>query len=171
MTDETENNTETAKDETLATKQPSRTRPVIRPRAKPRAEETPPKKQEPTLSAEPEVAAESETVDEKPETDSFSATREPKDDVAAADSNNSDRDWPAFGIRIAFMIIAGFLCALAFHVAGVLVVLQALVVLINDEPNETIKEWIAQLSTYVKDVFEYLSWQSDEKPYPLNGND
>jgi len=178
MTDETENKNDDKKDDAATTKQPPRTRPVIRPRAKPSpdksgTEQSSKDKQEPTLAADAEKpgADEDAQKDDGPRTEGFSATRDDGVHASAPKNDMSNRDWAALGMRLAFMFVSAFLCALAFHVAGVLVILQALVVIISDEPNETITEWITQLGAYVKTVFAYLSWQTDEKPFPLNGDD
>ena len=76
------------------------------------------------------------------------------------------RNWGEFGRRILYMIgygiIAYFVVIALFFVAAV----QALHVLFADRRSPDIENLARNMTRYLSDVLAFVSWASDEKPFP-----
>lgn len=70
--------------------------------------------------------------------------------------------------RLLYMILFAALYWVAEVVIGVVVLFQFLCVLVTGKKNEKVLAFGAQLSTYVYQVFSFLTYNSEEKPFPFN---
>lgn len=78
-----------------------------------------------------------------------------------------DRDWQGFAFRVAYIITFGVLGWLAFGAAITMTVIQVVITILLGAPNETLQSWVSTIGKYLAEVFEYISWNTDEKPFPL----
>lgn len=70
--------------------------------------------------------------------------------------------------RFLFML----LMAMAFHVCGtvlaIVVIVQFVVVLLNDHPNERLVSFGRNLGIYLRQIVDFLTFASEEVPFPFN---
>ncbi len=78
-----------------------------------------------------------------------------------------DRDWQSFVLRVAYIITFGVLGWLAFGAAITMTVIQVIITILLGAPNETLQSWVSTIGKYLAEVFEYVSWNTDDKPFPL----
>lgn len=78
-----------------------------------------------------------------------------------------DRDWQNFALRVAYIITFGVLGWLAFGAAITMTIIQVVITVLLGAPNETLQGWVCAIGKYLAEVFEYVSWRTDEKPFPL----
>ena len=156
-------------------------RPAIKAKKKKTAE-----KVEPTIDAESVIEGEiidneeeimtdttadnNNSTSDTTEDETLRATRGADSHQAKRDNQFMDRDWGDFGTRVLFNFLYGFLATVAFSLALVLGFTQLIVMIIQDEPNDSIKEWSVKLSDYIQQSIAYICWQSDDKPFPFEGN-
>ena len=69
--------------------------------------------------------------------------------------------------RLLFMALFAVLYWVAEAVIGVVVLFQFLSVLFTGNRNEKVLAFGAQLSTYAYQIFSFLTYNSEEKPFPL----
>lgn len=71
-------------------------------------------------------------------------------------------------VRVLLMI----LMAMAFHVAatllGVLAVVQLVLSIVTDGPNERLQRFGRSLGQYLRQITEFLSFASEEAPFPFS---
>ena len=72
-------------------------------------------------------------------------------------------------LRLVFMIIFIVIANVAAIVASVIVVLSFLWVLFTGETNDQLRHAGRALASYFQDIVRYLTYNSDQKPYPLGG--
>lgn len=66
------------------------------------------------------------------------------------------------------MVLFGFLGWLATVVGLTAAVLHLLYVAITGRKNEDVMVFLSDVGTYVRDIFAYLSFATDKKPFPLD---
>jgi hypothetical protein len=71
-------------------------------------------------------------------------------------------------VRLLFMIIFAFLYGLSRLVTAAVVVIQFFHVLFTGETNEQLKAFGHSLAIYSYEVVEYLTFNSETKPFPLD---
>jgi Flp pilus assembly protein TadB len=71
-------------------------------------------------------------------------------------------------LRLVFMIVFVFLYGLSRLVVGAVVILQFFWVLITGETNVRLKSFGQALATYTYQIVVYLTWNSDERPFPFD---
>jgi len=72
-------------------------------------------------------------------------------------------------MRGLFMLISSVLASVAFFAGSVIVVLGFFWVLITGEVNQQIKEAGQSIAAYLYNIARYLTFNTDEKPFPLGG--
>ena len=72
-------------------------------------------------------------------------------------------------LRLVFMIIFGLLYALSRIVLGAVVVVQFFCVLLTGETKSELKSFGHSLAIYSYQVVEYLTFNREKKPFPLEG--
>lgn len=75
----------------------------------------------------------------------------------------SSKHW----LRLLFMVLFALLFQVATLVMWVLVVLQFLFSLITGRDNKNLRAFGASLSTYIHQTLKFLTYVSDEKPFPF----
>jgi len=70
-------------------------------------------------------------------------------------------------IRLLFMLLFGIIYSVAEVVLALVVVFQFLCVLFSGSKNEKALLLGGQLSAFVYQVFNYLTYNSEEKPFPF----
>lgn len=76
---------------------------------------------------------------------------------------------PSVWIRVLFMIVFGI--ASYFLILPLIIILsiaQALFTLIAGEPNENLKYFSATLDLYISQIIKFLTYLSEEKPFPFS---
>ncbi len=71
-------------------------------------------------------------------------------------------------LRLVFMIISGLLYSLSRIVLGAVVVIQFFYVLLTGETRDELKTFGHSLSIYSYQVVEYLTFNTEKKPFPLD---
>lgn len=71
-------------------------------------------------------------------------------------------------LRLFFIILFAILYGIAEFVATVVVVIQFLWVLFTGERNERLRELGQSLAGYSYQVIRYLTYNSDERPFPID---
>ncbi|MDX8403489.1 MAG: DUF4389 domain-containing protein [Mariprofundaceae bacterium] len=71
-------------------------------------------------------------------------------------------------VRLLFMLLFAILYWVAEAVLAVVVLFQFLSVLLTGQKNDKVLMFGAQLSTYVYQIFRYLTYNSETRPFPLN---
>ena len=69
--------------------------------------------------------------------------------------------------RALFMILFGIIYSVAEVVLVAVVVIQFLFVLFTNEKNERLLGFGKELSTFIYQVFLYLTFNTEEKPFPF----
>jgi len=70
-------------------------------------------------------------------------------------------------IRLLYMVLLSILYWAAEAILGVVIVFQFLSVLLTGDKNAKVLSFGAQLSTYAYQIFRYLTFNSEEQPFPL----
>lgn len=71
-------------------------------------------------------------------------------------------------LRGVFMILFGLLYSLAGTVLVVVAVLQFILVLIGNAPNTRLLSFGRSLGSYVQQIANFQSFNTEEKPFPFN---
>lgn len=74
---------------------------------------------------------------------------------------------PAHWIRILYMALFAVICWVLGIILTVLVILQALFSLITGKDNENLRHLGAALSKYFYQILLFLTYKSDDKPFPF----
>ena len=76
---------------------------------------------------------------------------------------SSSKHW----LRLVFMLLFAAVLQLATLVMWVLVAVQFVFSLVTGEDNLHLRRFGHSLSTYIYDVFKFLCYSSEEKPFPF----
>ena len=68
------------------------------------------------------------------------------------------------------MLISSVLASIAIMVGSVIVVLGFFYVLFNGEVNQQVRQAGQSVARYIYQIARYLTFNSDEKPFPLGGD-
>jgi nitrate reductase NapE component len=71
--------------------------------------------------------------------------------------------------RLLFIVICCFLISISAFVGTFVVVLGFLWLLITGEVNQQLQQVGQSLATYIYEIVRYLTFNSDDKPFPLGG--
>ena len=77
------------------------------------------------------------------------------------------RDWPQILKRALLMLFFGVLGSAALYVAFFLAATQVVFTIFAGETNPSLTRLIKQLGNYIHDVLDYLSFASEECPFPF----
>lgn len=88
-----------------------------------------------------------------------------KQSVAIEENFKSRSTW----LRLVFMFVFYVLGSVATMVASFVVVLGFLWVLFTGETNDQLKRTGKGIATYVAQIIEYLTYNSDVRPFPFDG--
>ncbi|NNC76510.1 MAG: DUF4389 domain-containing protein [Woeseiaceae bacterium] len=73
-------------------------------------------------------------------------------------------------LRLVFMFVFYFLASIASLVASVVIVLGFLWVLFTGETNEQLKRTGQGIASYVYQIIQYLTYNSDVRPFPFDAD-
>jgi hypothetical protein len=98
----------------------------------------------------------------------------PADHAFVDDNNSGDPIWENLRsgttwFRCLFMLISCVLLCVATFVGSVIVVFGFFYVLITGEVRQQIKEAGQSVATYIYNIARYLTFNTDEKPFPMGG--
>ena len=71
-------------------------------------------------------------------------------------------------MRLLFMLVVTFLYFISRVVVGAVVVVQFFWVLFTGETNERLKEFGKSLAVYTNQIILYLTFNTEERPYPID---
>ena len=72
-------------------------------------------------------------------------------------------------LRLFFMFVLSLLFGLALCVTAVVVIVQFFFVLLAGESKDELKAFGQSMAIYSKQVIEYLSFNTEDKPFPFDG--
>lgn len=73
-------------------------------------------------------------------------------------------------LRLFFMIVVGFLYGVSRVVVGAVVVVQFFWVLFTGGVNQSLETFGQSLATYTYQIIRYLTFVSDERPFPFDAD-
>ena len=100
------------------------------------------------------------------DTTASSANDTPSEEPKRIGTEKDEKE--ALWVRLLFMLGYWFLGNLAFSVAIFLGALQFVVILIRGESNSELKNFSRNLIQFVWQCLAYVTFNSDEKPFPLS---
>ncbi len=71
-------------------------------------------------------------------------------------------------LRLVFMIVFAAIANLTLLVTGFIVVIGFLFVLFTGDVNDKIKQAGAVVSSYLAEIIRYLTFNTDQKPFPFD---
>jgi hypothetical protein len=71
-------------------------------------------------------------------------------------------------LRIIYMILFVIVLYLVSMLVGVVMLVQALFSLLTGKPNEEVADFASDLTRYVYQVVCFLTYQSEERPFPFS---
>ena len=101
-----------------------------------------------------------------PETENVSPENGNKTDNVFEDLKS--RNWGEIVKRGLFMIFYGIASYLAIQIVLILVLIQFAVSVLSGQPNEQIKDWISWVGDYLVKALDFLSYKTEDKPFPFN---
>ena len=91
--------------------------------------------------------------------------KEPREESKLEKNLKAKPTWLRFIFMVVFYLIAG----LASMVASAVVILGFFWVLFTGEANAHLKRFGAGLATYIADIVRYLTYNTETKPFPFEG--
>ena len=156
----------TAKSKPAAAKKPTARRATPAKKAKPQPK--PSASEQPAAQNEPTQAETVHTSDQADATKPADASSKSKDyDASKMVEDLKGRDWPKIIQRALLMVFFGFLAWITISVAFFLATAQVVISIFVGEPNKALTRLIKQGANYISDVLDYLSFASDECPFPF----
>ncbi|MEB8433261.1 DUF4389 domain-containing protein [Cocleimonas sp. KMM 6892] len=71
-------------------------------------------------------------------------------------------------VRVLYMLLFVLAYSAAEFVLGITVVIQVIIKLVTGELNERLKTFGNQISLYIFDVLKFLTFNSEDKPFPFD---
>lgn len=72
-------------------------------------------------------------------------------------------------LRLVFMLLYAIICYFALWITGVVILFQFGVILLTGKLNSRLLPVGQSLSIYLHQILLYLTYNSDEKPFPFSG--
>ncbi|MGO3345443.1 MAG: DUF4389 domain-containing protein [Marinomonas sp.] len=72
-----------------------------------------------------------------------------------------------FWFRLIFMLFYWCLLNVAITVFGILVIVVSVVKLASSYEPITISGWLRNMGVFIRQIFQFLSYDSEEKPFPF----
>ncbi|TYL47733.1 DUF4389 domain-containing protein [Marinomonas sp. IMCC 4694] len=72
-----------------------------------------------------------------------------------------------FWFRMIFMLLYWVILNIAVTVFGFLLVLVSLIKLGSKHEPHTLSVWLKKMSGFIKQIFSFLSYETQEKPFPF----
>ena len=97
----------------------------------------------------------------------------PPEEMAADKEDSSDIEknvkQKSTWVRLFFMIVLAFLYGLSRFVIGAVIAIQFFYVLLTGKTKGELKSFGHSLAIYSYQVIDYLTFNTDEKPFPFEG--
>lgn len=103
---------------------------------------------------------------DNPPVDHVIVDEEPRAETKIEKNLKSKPTW----LRLVFMVIFYLIAGLASMVASAVVILGFFWVLFTGEANAHLKRFGAGLAAYISDIVRYLTYNSETKPFPFEGD-
>lgn len=87
---------------------------------------------------------------------------------AAATSKSSSDKKRLLVLRVVFMVLMGLAFYLSTTVLLALALVQLLLSIVSDAPNERLTHFGRALGRYLRQIAEYLSFAREEPPFPFS---
>lgn len=71
-------------------------------------------------------------------------------------------------MRIVYVILFCIIFSFMDLLLALIALLQSVIAVVSGEPNEAIKDFGARLGIYLKQIAEFVSFESDEMPFPFS---
>ena len=71
-------------------------------------------------------------------------------------------------VRVLYMLLFVLAYSAAEFVLGITVVIQVVIKLVTGSLNENLKAFGKQISLYIYDVLQFLTFNSEDKPFPFD---
>lgn len=71
-------------------------------------------------------------------------------------------------VRVLYMLLFVLAYSAAEFVLGITVVIQVIIKLVTGSLNENLKTFGKQISLYIYDVLQFLTFNSEDKPFPFD---
>ena len=94
-------------------------------------------------------------------TDQAPTTENPSNAVSTTDES------PSLWQRLLYMLAFTLIWSISRFVIGAIVVIQFFVVLLTKEANDSLKSLGNQLATYTMEIIRFLTFNTEEKPFPF----
>lgn len=78
-----------------------------------------------------------------------------------------EKDWGTHVARFLFLVLYSAIGFFAIQALIVLAVCQLVLTILNDGQNETVRSAMTVLGRYIGDIMDYLSYATDDRPFPL----
>jgi heme/copper-type cytochrome/quinol oxidase subunit 2 len=72
-----------------------------------------------------------------------------------------------FWFRVIFMLLYWVVLNIAVTVFGILLVLVSLVKLGSKHEPVMLSSWLKSITSFIKQIFSFLSFETEEKPFPF----
>jgi len=156
---------------TSTAKKPAAKKPAAKKAAAPRKTAAPKAAaSKPASATKTEAAAEPKAAKQKAEAPKDTPHQEDagaKVDKDAIIAELKEKDWLEVFFRGIFMLGYGVLASVVLWVTFALAVVQFVVMVLTGKPNASITRFIRGCAKYIEDVLDFLSFRTDEKPFPL----
>ena len=124
-------------------------------------------------AASPEASAASDTYEHAradAKAEQHSSRTDHSDDPYSAENLAADfkeKDWKEVFVRAAFTVFYVFAGWIAIALGFTFTVIQFLIHLVTGHPNDVVKNAILCIGQYIGDIAAYVSFDSDERPFPF----
>lgn len=127
------------------------------------ASEPKPASQPETPSAEPDLGATAGGEGDQSSAAGNEAAQEPE---AEPEQENRLRE-PFPFVRLLFSVLFGIIASFVFWIVVLLAFLQFVAIAIAGEKNEELQQFARKVASYMKQMFDYMTLASDERPFPF----
>lgn len=103
---------------------------------------------------------------DNPPVDHVIADDEPRTESRMEQNLKAKPTW----LRLVFMVIFYLIAGITSMVASAVVILGFFWVLFTGEANGQLKRFGAGLAAYIADIVRYLTYNSETKPFPFEGD-
>ena len=69
--------------------------------------------------------------------------------------------------RVLYMVLFFLFSKIAIFIMGLIILFQGIFFLLTAKPNEKVKVFSLELNDYIKELFAYMIFDIDKKPFPF----
>ncbi len=71
-------------------------------------------------------------------------------------------------MRILYVILFCIVFSFMDVILAIIALLQSIISVVSGEPNEALKDFGARLGIYIKQIAEFVSFNTDDMPFPFS---